>query len=575
MKKCLSALLALLLLLTAIPVSAAGETDEKLYSVTISVTENYDEVAAEIEILNQRRVENGLPPLTLDPTLTAYAMRRAAECTIYYSHARPDGSRCFSILEDKWSRGGAGENVAIGYWNAADVMSGWMESSGHRTNILNGRFVSVGLGCVESANGEKSWVQLFSTIAGDVHVPSGKVSREALPLSIREDLLQLKWNIPTKDTWLIGETATYEVWAVNQGFTYSSTRLSGGYTVLSSSDCVEVDADAGSFTTVGAGRADLTLVVGSDAAQVVDTVTVNVRQSASLTARWEADGALTVSWDGAQPGDRLIYRANSHPVRYGEHLIGEDRSVTIRDLQLNLQYDVALYSSDSLCVSNVWEINTNPQEHRFDDDTDTVCNDCGFVRCTPLLHFSLADGYAVIDGCTDDTIRQVEIPAAIMGRPVTTIRDYAFTTCHAMRSITIPESVTTIGYGAFHTTDCLTDVYYYGTEADRDAMVIGGDNGGLLSATWHHSCRHVYDDDFDADCNLCGAVREVTAVRYGDVNDDGKVNNRDMGLLQQYLNGKAVTVNLSACDVNGDGKVNNRDMGLLQRYLNGWNVTLG
>ena len=60
----------------------------------------------------------------------------------------------------------------------------------------------------------------------------------------------------------------------------------------------------------------------------------------------------------------------------------------------------------------------------------------------------------------------------------------------------------------------------------------------------------------------------------GDVTDDGKINIRDLGLLQQYLNGWDVTVNLDACDVTGDGKVNIRDLGLLQQYLNGWDVKL-
>ena len=55
----------------------------------------------------------------------------------------------------------------------------------------------------------------------------------------------------------------------------------------------------------------------------------------------------------------------------------------------------------------------------------------------------------------------------------------------------------------------------------------------------------------------------------GDANGDGKVNNRDLGLIQQYLNGWDVTIDATACDVNGDGKVNNRDLGLIQQLLNG------
>ena len=56
----------------------------------------------------------------------------------------------------------------------------------------------------------------------------------------------------------------------------------------------------------------------------------------------------------------------------------------------------------------------------------------------------------------------------------------------------------------------------------------------------------------------------------GDVNGDGKINNRDLGLLQQKINGWDVTVDEKAADFNGDGKINNRDLGLLQQKINGW-----
>jgi hypothetical protein len=61
---------------------------------------------------------------------------------------------------------------------------------------------------------------------------------------------------------------------------------------------------------------------------------------------------------------------------------------------------------------------------------------------------------------------------------------------------------------------------------------------------------------------------------YGDVNGDGKVNNRDLALLQQYLNNWDIEIDLEAADVTHDDKMNNRDLALLQQYLNEWDVTL-
>ncbi len=78
---------------------------------------------------------------------------------------------------------------------------------------------------------------------------------------------------------------------------------------------------------------------------------------------------------------------------------------------------------------------------------------------------------------------------------------------------------------------------------------------------------HTYDNACDTNCNVCGAVREVEVIP-GDANGDGRVNNRDLGLLQQYLNEWDVIVDTDAIDVNNDGRINNRDLGWLQTYLN-------
>ena len=85
---------------------------------------------------------------------------------------------------------------------------------------------------------------------------------------------------------------------------------------------------------------------------------------------------------------------------------------------------------------------------------------------------------------------------------------------------------------------------------------------------------HSYDDDRDADCNVCGDIREVAIAKPGDVNGDGRVNNKDLGLVQQHLADWDVTIDLEAADVNNDGRVNNKDLGLMQQYLADWDVVL-
>lgn len=82
--------------------------------------------------------------------------------------------------------------------------------------------------------------------------------------------------------------------------------------------------------------------------------------------------------------------------------------------------------------------------------------------------------------------------------------------------------------------------------------------------------RHTYDDDRDPDCNKCGDIREVVTILMGDADGNGKINNRDLGLLQQWLSGYEVTVDTAACDLDHNGKVNNRDLGILQQQLSGF-----
>ncbi len=88
--------------------------------------------------------------------------------------------------------------------------------------------------------------------------------------------------------------------------------------------------------------------------------------------------------------------------------------------------------------------------------------------------------------------------------------------------------------------------------------------------------EHTYNDAADADCNLCGEVREVSEKTIsGDANGDGSVNARDAAMLQQYVAGWDVTLVGASADANGDGSVNARDVAMLQQYVAGWDVALG
>ncbi len=337
-----------------------------------------------------------------------------------------------------------------------------------------------------------------------------------------------------------------------------------------------------------------------------------------------------------------------------------------------------------------------------------------FAYC-PLTDVDL--GYA-ITAISPYAFAYTDLTTLFIPATVTDITYGAFAGCTDLTSIELPTSVQSIQDNVFADSENLTDVYYQGTEEDRANMYISEyGNEPLFNATWHYGwantkwdvsteCKHVYDDDYDVDCNNCGAIREVgemptitvdgataraeetvtvairltnnigivsakLAISYdesklelvsyeeqdfadlsygpeannpfivnwcdplndnviadgtfvlltfrikadaevgettvsvsydpedvynydfenvtfdtvdgtinivdyisGDVNGDGTVNNKDIGLLQRFITGWDVEIDHLASDVNGDGKINNRDAGILQRYLNGWDIEL-
>lgn len=101
-----------------------------------------------LDIVNNERAAQGLSPLTMDKGLMDAAQVRAYEIVSQFSHTRPDGTSCFTVLPADYKYGSLGENIAAGQRSAADVMNSWMNSEGHRANILNGGFQSIGIACV-------------------------------------------------------------------------------------------------------------------------------------------------------------------------------------------------------------------------------------------------------------------------------------------------------------------------------------------------------------------------------------------------------------------------------------------
>ena len=114
------------------------------------------------EITNNYRSLVGVSSLTLDSSLVKAASIRAKELSDSFSHTRPNGSSCFTVLSELGiSYGTAGENIAAGYSSSQSVMEGWRSSSGHYQNIISSKFKKIGIG-VNIINNQYYWVQIFS-----------------------------------------------------------------------------------------------------------------------------------------------------------------------------------------------------------------------------------------------------------------------------------------------------------------------------------------------------------------------------------------------------------------------------
>ena len=110
------------------------------------------------QLVNQRRKENGLAELTYRNDIQDAANIRANEIISTFSHTRPDGSSCFTAVNVNYYA--IGENIASGQKSAAEVMNAWMNSPGHRANILSTQFTGIAVGVVQY-QGVSYWVQIF------------------------------------------------------------------------------------------------------------------------------------------------------------------------------------------------------------------------------------------------------------------------------------------------------------------------------------------------------------------------------------------------------------------------------
>lgn len=114
-----------------------------------------------VRLVNIERTKNGFSSLTYDWELSRVARYKSQDMkdNNYFSHTSPTYGSPFQMMKNFGiTYKTAGENIAMGYKTPEAVVNGWMNSSGHRANILNSSFTRIGVGYVPNGH---YWTQMF------------------------------------------------------------------------------------------------------------------------------------------------------------------------------------------------------------------------------------------------------------------------------------------------------------------------------------------------------------------------------------------------------------------------------
>ena len=267
-----SFLMVLCMLIGLLPTGALAADS----TVSVDGTEYYSEAYKVLELINQERNQQGLSSLTMSQELLDTAMLRSAEQSVYASHTRPDGSSCFTAFTVGGSRG---ENIAAGQRTAAAVMEAWMNSSGHRANILKEAYQTVGVGCFEH-NGIKYWTQCFSSVTGS-GAPKPADREITAKVSIGSQVYDFAI-VGTKNM-NAGDSQTLKVTQSNPGFSYATTKLNPACPEWSSSDPTVATVNDGVVSALSAGTTVISFKLGRCSGNITITVTGTAVHTHTMT----------------------------------------------------------------------------------------------------------------------------------------------------------------------------------------------------------------------------------------------------------------------------------------------------
>lgn len=155
-----------------IPDGSHGQTTNQNSSTDNIAQGNASAIAGSVEakenavllLVNKERKAHGLKELVLSTKLTSLAEMKSKDMAInnYFSHTSPTYGTPFEMMQKYGvTYRSAGENIAAGQKSAEEVMNSWMNSSGHRANILNSSYTEIGIGYYAGGSYRTYWTQEF------------------------------------------------------------------------------------------------------------------------------------------------------------------------------------------------------------------------------------------------------------------------------------------------------------------------------------------------------------------------------------------------------------------------------
>ena len=254
-----------------------------------------------------------LNPLTYDYGLEKIAMQRAVEASVNFAHQRPNGQSIYSIQANGYSS--TGENIAAGYTAPQNVFTAWQETDedyagqGHRRNMLNSTYTSIGIACIRVPN------TLFGTFCvqefgrhSNINTTPTAINNEAqtIPVDISSSVFVTDEEVSLESnatTMLVGQQITLPlantvVYSNANGMpAYIRAKSTLEWEITSGSDCITLNNNVVTATKIGTavltgkfGNSSVTYTINVNGITEVSSITLN---KSNLTLVIGNEGTLT------------------------------------------------------------------------------------------------------------------------------------------------------------------------------------------------------------------------------------------------------------------------------------------